>query len=82
VPILRISDFSGGLNLRDSPQELAPTETPDSLNWTLDQRGALKWRKGCQDQIALPGNTQAAAFCSIAPRSISGFVHGPPAEPR
>jgi len=55
VSVLRISDFSGGLNLRDSPNELAASETPDAFNFTLDERGALKWRKGCVTAVALPG---------------------------
>lgn len=58
-----LSDFSGGLNLRDSSAEIAPSETPDSVNWTLDTRGALKFRNGCEraGATALPGTSGAAA---------------------
>ena len=43
---LRLDDFSGGLNLRDAPSELAPTESPDMLNVTLDERGGVVKRLG------------------------------------
>lgn len=57
-----LSDFSGGLNLRDSSVEIDSSETPDSVNWTLDTRGALKFRNGCgAGATALPGTTGKAA---------------------
>lgn len=56
------ADFSGGLNLRDSPTEIAANETPEATNWTLDQRGALTWRKGCTNVASLPGVSGKAAF--------------------
>lgn len=62
MPSLRLSDFSGGLNLRDSPSEIAPNETANALNWTLDQRGAVQLRKGWSSVVALPGKTGTAAF--------------------
>lgn len=43
---LGISDFSGGLNLRDSPSELANNESPDLSNVTLDERGGVIQRLG------------------------------------
>ena len=43
---LRIRNFSGGLNLRDAPQELQPTESPDLWNVTLDERGSVAKRLG------------------------------------
>jgi hypothetical protein len=52
-----LTDFSGGLNLRDSTNEIAPNETPDATNWTLDERGAAKWRNGCSGVGALPGTS-------------------------
>jgi hypothetical protein len=62
VPSLELLDFKGGLNTRDSPNELALNETPASTQWTLDSRGALKLRGGCVNRIALPGDTQTPAF--------------------
>jgi len=44
--ILRIRDFSGGLNLREAPPELAPNESPDLWNVTLDERGGVTKRLG------------------------------------
>lgn len=43
---LRIRDFSGGLNLRDAPPELAANESPDLWNVTLDERGGAQKRLG------------------------------------
>ena len=43
---LRIRNFSGGLNLRDAPQELQPNESPDLWNATLDERGSATKRLG------------------------------------
>jgi hypothetical protein len=39
-------DFSGGLNLRDAPSELANNESPDLWNVTLDERGGMQKRLG------------------------------------
>lgn len=44
--LLRIRDFSGGLNLRDALAELAPNESPDLWNVTLDERGGVQKRLG------------------------------------
>lgn len=43
---ISLTDFSGGLNLRDSPSELANNETPDCWNVTLDERGGFQKRRG------------------------------------
>lgn len=43
---LSLRDFSGGLNLQAAPSELAPNETPDCLNVTLDERGGVVKRLG------------------------------------
>lgn len=43
---LLLSDFSGGLNLRDAPTELGETDTPDCMNITLDERGGVVKRLG------------------------------------
>lgn len=59
---LLIDDFSGGLNLRDSPNQLRPNETPLADNFTLDERGALKCRNGCANVVALPGTTGTKAY--------------------
>lgn len=44
--VLRIRDFSGGLNLRDDEVEIAPNESPDLWNVTLDERGGVAKRLG------------------------------------
>jgi hypothetical protein len=63
VPRFLLDNFAGGLNLRDSPGEIAQNETPSALNWTLDQRGGLKRRKGCEAiSVSLPGTGGKAAF--------------------
>lgn len=43
---LELRDFSGGLNLRDAAPELAPNESPDMWNVTLDERGGVTKRLG------------------------------------
>src|SRR6266542_252257 len=57
--LLDLSDFSGGLNVRDGYAEVAPNELRDgTLNVTLDERAALTTRKGCPaaaDFPTLPG---------------------------
>lgn len=42
-------DFSGGWNIRDAPSELQNNESPDLLNVTLDERGGIVKRLGCQE---------------------------------
>lgn len=46
MPALVLRDFSGGLNLRDAPSEVADNESPDLLNVTLDERGGVVKRLG------------------------------------
>lgn len=41
-----LADFSGGLNIRDSWNAMAPNESPDMMNVTLDERGGLQKRLG------------------------------------
>jgi hypothetical protein len=41
-----LADFSGGLNLRDAPSELANNETPDCMNVTLTEIGGVQKRLG------------------------------------
>lgn len=43
---LGMTDFSGGLNRRDSPSELANNETPYCSNVTLNERGGVEKRLG------------------------------------
>jgi hypothetical protein len=43
-----MQSFEGGLNLRDAPGELAPNESPDMMNVTLDERGGVVKRLGFQ----------------------------------
>lgn len=68
MPSLLLDDFSGGFNLRDSPNQLLPNESPGCINWTLDERGGLSLRKGCEAVVALPGvtNKKADVFYSEA----------------
>jgi hypothetical protein len=62
-----LHDFSGGLNLLDSPNELKPNETPDATNFTLDERGAFKWRGGSLNLGSLPGTSGKPAFLYFSP---------------
>jgi len=62
MPTIKLADFAGGLNLRDSPTEIAPNETPDALNWTLDTRGAARLRPGAALAATLPGTSNKPAF--------------------
>jgi hypothetical protein len=43
---LQITDFSGGLNVRDAATELSENESPDLLNVVLDERGGVTKRLG------------------------------------
>lgn len=45
-PVVRLNDFSGGLNLRDSQPELGQTDLAKAYNVTLDERGAISGRLG------------------------------------
>lgn len=46
--LLEQLDFSGGWNYDDAPSELAPNESPDCLNMTLDERGGAVKRLGLE----------------------------------
>jgi hypothetical protein len=46
LELLQIKDFAGGWNPRDAPSELAPNESPDCINVTLDERGGVVKRLG------------------------------------
>src|SRR5262245_5715665 len=58
---LYVPDFSGGLNTRDSINQIRPNETWSAYNVTLDERGAIKRRKGCTNVVALPGTSAKKA---------------------
>lgn len=45
-PLLRVRDASGGLNVRDAAVALGASESPDSYNVTLDERGGVGKRLG------------------------------------
>ena len=53
-PVVALSDFSGGWNCRDAPSELAPNESPDLFNVSLDQRGDAVKRLGVTRLNATP----------------------------
>jgi hypothetical protein len=44
-------DFSGGLNLQDSPNEIRENQVRQALNIMLDKKGALKKRKGYEKDL-------------------------------
>lgn len=46
VQTARIRNFSGGLDIRDAPSELALSESPSAYNVTLDERGGVNKRLG------------------------------------
>lgn len=60
---LELTDFSGGLNTRDSQNNLAPNESPDMMNVTLDERGGLVKRLGYQ-------RDNSASILNDVPRNI------------
>lgn len=62
MSVVDLADFSGGVNLRDSPEQLSRNETPDARNLTLSTRGAVLLRNGHTNVLALPGGTTNPAF--------------------
>lgn len=61
---LRLPNFQGGLNLRDSPIELAANESPDCMNVTLDERGGAVKRLGlAQVGTATPDVASTIFWC-------------------
>jgi hypothetical protein len=65
VSTLRLQDFSGGLNLRDAPLELAPNESPDMWNVTIDERGGAVKRLGSV-KLNTPAVNAKNIFYSVA----------------
>lgn len=49
-------DFTGGLNLKDNPYNLAPNETYDLQNVDIDERGGFGIRRGHTLFISVPTN--------------------------
>lgn len=64
-----LTDFTGGLNLRANPFQLAPNESPDMLNVDIDPRGGIMRRGGVGLHSQVP-----------SPSGFTGphrlFVHG------
>jgi hypothetical protein len=58
--------FEGGLNLRDSYNEVAPSELTDGTNFTLDERGVASKRNDCPTTAALAG-------ASTPPGAVTAF---------
>lgn len=46
IATFQLQRFDGGLNLRDAPTEIAPNESPDCMNVTLNERGGVESRLG------------------------------------
>jgi hypothetical protein len=46
IATFQLQRFDGGLNLRDAPTEIAPNESPDCMNVTLNERGGIESRLG------------------------------------
>jgi hypothetical protein len=46
IATFQLQRFDGGLNLRDAPTEIAPSESPDCMNVTLNERGGVESRLG------------------------------------
>lgn len=49
---VQVSDFSGGLNLQDSQVSMADNQLQQCLNFILTRKGALKKRRGYDEDIA------------------------------
>lgn len=57
IQVANFTDFTGGLNLRADPFQLAPNESPDLLNVDVDPRGGFTQRKVVRPMnpnVALP----------------------------
>lgn len=76
IRVLRTDDFTGGLNLRADPFQLAANESPDMLNVDVDPRGGVFQRGGSS-------RFNASAIGSIAngsftPKKLFGWQRGTP----
>jgi hypothetical protein len=59
--VIDLRDFSGGINDRDDPREIADNETPDAKNEVINRRGASGKRYG---------------FDAVAKKDATGGVRG------
>lgn len=76
VRILRTDDFTGGLNLRADPFQLAQNESPDMLNVDIDPRGGIFRRGGT---IAYnPARIGAINDGAFAPRRLFAWQTSTP----
>jgi hypothetical protein len=57
IPLV-VKNFTGGLNLRDSPSEIADNETPSCENITINARGGVVKRLGLK-RLGAAGGTNA-----------------------
>ena len=54
LELLRVDDFTGGLNLRADQFQLAPNESPRMLNVEIDPRGGVFSRGGMRRITSQP----------------------------
>ena len=75
---LQLQDFSGGLNLNDSPLELSDSETPDCMNVSTDERGGIAKRLGYRrtSSSALPWTPLSLFFWGADPAGAAWYVYG------
>jgi hypothetical protein len=64
---LVIEKFDGGLNTRDSVNSLSIRETPEAINFRVEERGALGLRKGVFNFSDLPGDSGQKAHIFFSP---------------
>jgi hypothetical protein len=62
--VLKLEDFSGGLNLQDAPSQVGNTEATDCMNITLDEMGGVVKRLGISkyNTSALPASPKYLFF--------------------
>src|SRR5262245_30475105 len=61
MSVAKFVDYSGGLNKRDAPSELQENESPDCMNFTLDERGGLVKRLG-YEVVGVLGDIPVRSF--------------------
>jgi hypothetical protein len=66
MTVVDLARFDGGLNTRDSLEELGRNETPDAVNKTLTTRGAVVVRNGCALAVTLPAGTASFLYYSAS----------------
>src|SRR3990172_6814495 len=72
----RVEGFDGGLNLRDAPTEIAPNETPDCMNVTLDERGGAESRLGLSklNTATLLPAAPTLPYYSTLPHALLAYI--------